>query len=318
MSQFSVKVIDKVQEAEDIVSLELAGLNAQPLLPFTAGAHIEVQLPGGMVRQYSLWNDPSQHHCYRIGVLRDPASRGGSVAIHDQIKVGDTLRISEPINNFALVPARRTLLFAGGIGVTPILCMARHLAQSDASFEMHYCTRSPERTAFHDRIMKSSFADKVQFHFDNGAAEQKLNLADVIAVPDSGTHIYVCGPLGFIEYVTRTAKGRGWPDGQVHLEYFTGAQQDSAQDTAFEVELDSTGETFLIPPGRSITTVLAEHGVYIPVSCEEGICGTCLTGVLKGTPDHRDLYLTDKEHAKNDQFTPCCSRSKDGKLVLDI
>ncbi len=318
MTLLSVKVARKVVQAEDIVSLELVSPDGKPLPAFSAGSHIDVCLKDGLIRQYSLWNDPGEQHRYLIGVLKDAASRGGSVAIHDLINVGDTLQISEPRNRFQLVPASRTLLLAGGIGITPLLCMARHLAHLDADFDMHYCTRSPERTAFHGEISNSAFAKNVHFHFDNGTPEQKLNLADVIAQPKPGTHLYVCGPTGFIDYVINAAREIGWPHDQLHLEYFAAAEQDTAGDTSFQVKVSSTGQIFTVAPGSTITKVLEEHGVFIPVSCEEGVCGTCLTGVLEGRPDHRDLYLTDEERAKNDQFTPCCSRSKSAMLVLDL
>lgn len=321
LSQLSVKVINKVEEAVDIVSFELASLDGQPLPAFSAGSHIDVHIRDGLVRQYSLCNDPSEQHRYLIGVLRDPNSRGGSIAIHDQVEVGDTLQISAPRNHFALRHSKRTLLFAGGIGVTPILCMAERLAQIDADFEMHYCTRAVERTAFHARIAATSFAPKVQFHFDTGAAEQKLDLATLIAIPDPDTHLYVCGPSGFIEHVLNTAKTLGWAGDQLHFEYF-GAPAQGAQDTSgdavFEIKIASTGKVYAVPPDKTVTTLLAEHGIDIPMSCEQGVCGTCITRVLQGTPDHRDLYFTDEEHARNDQFTPCCSRSKSALLVLDI
>lgn len=319
MRQLSVKVVNKVQEAEEIVSLELASADGQALPAFSAGSHIDVQVrPDGLIRQYSLLNDPSEQDRYMIGVLRDPASRGGSVAVHDSINVGDILNISEPRNHFGLVHAKRTVLLAGGIGVTPILCMARRLSKTGSGFEMHYCTRSLERTAFHGAITKSSFADKVHFHFDNGADDQKLHLDSIIPTPDADTHIYVCGPTGFIDYVLGTAKKLGWPDAQVHREYFGAVEQDTSGDFAFEVKIASTGQVFAVPADTPITKVLDDNGVFVPVSCEEGVCGTCLTRVLEGTPDHRDLYLTDSEHAANDQFTPCCSRSKTPMLVLDI
>ncbi|QRX83041.1 PDR/VanB family oxidoreductase [Glaciimonas sp. PAMC28666] len=321
LSQLSVTVVNKVEEAIDIVSFELASLDGQPLPAFSAGAHIDVHIGEGLIRQYSLCNDPSEQHRYLIGVLRDPNSRGGSVAIHDQVKVGATLQISVPRNHFVLTQAKRTLLFAGGIGVTPILCMAERLAQIDADFEMHYCTRAVERTAFHARIAASSFSPKVQFHFDSGAPEQKLDLATLIATPDPDTHLYVCGPGGFIEHVLSNAKSLGWAIEQVHFEYFDApaeGTQDTSSDALFEIKIASTGKVYMVPPDQTVTRLLAEHGIDIPVSCEQGVCGTCITRVLQGTPDHRDLYFTDEEHGRNDQFTPCCSRSKSPLLVLDI
>ena len=318
MSQLTVKVVNKVQEAEEIVSLELASIDGKPLPSFSAGAHIDVYIRDGLIRQYSLLNDSAEQHRYVIGVLRDPESRGGSIAVHDEIKQGDTIQISSPKNHFELVQAKRTLLFAGGIGVTPILCMARRLSHIGADFEMHYNSRTPERMAFRDAIGKSPFADKVHFHFDNGDDSQKLDLAPLLANPQPDTHLYVCGPTGYIDFVVNTAKQAGWPSDHVHLEYFGAAEVDTSGDTSFEVKIASTGQVFTIPPDKRITQVLDDEGVFIPVSCEEGVCGTCLTRVLEGTPDHRDLYLTDAEHEANDQFTPCCSRSKSPLLVLDI
>lgn len=318
MSQLTVKVVNKVLEAVDIVSLELASVDGKQLPPFSAGAHIDIHLPGGIVRQYSLLNDSAEQHRYIVGVLKDPESRGGSVAVHDKVNVGDVLEISAPKNHFELVHAKRTLLFAGGIGVTPILCMARRLSQTNADFEMHYCTRSPDRTAFEKDIKASTFADRVHFHYDSGDEAQKLNLKSLVAGPQDGTHLYVCGPTGFIDYVVNTAKEAGWAAGNVHLEYFGAAEVDTSGDTSFEVKIASTGKSFTVPADKSITQVLDENGVFVPVSCEEGVCGTCLVRVLEGEPEHRDLYLTDAEHVANDQMTPCCSRSKSPVLVLDI
>ncbi len=318
MTQFSVKVMRKQREADDIVSFELASTDGSALPPFSAGSHIDVFIRDGLVRQYSLCNDPSEQHRYLIGVLRDPASRGGSVAMHDDVAEGATLRISAPKNHFALTPAARTILFAGGIGITPILCMAERLAETHADFELHYCTRSSERTAFQARIAASSFAGKVHFHFDAGPAQQKLDLANVIAQPDAGSHLYVCGPGGFIDHVTSTARNMGWGSAQVHLEYFSAQVRDTSADQPFEVKLASSGQCYTIPADRSIVEVLAGHGIVIPMVCEEGICGTCITRVLEGVPDHRDQYFTPEEQAENNQFTPCCSRARSATLVLDL
>jgi vanillate monooxygenase ferredoxin subunit len=318
MNELLVKVVRKAQEAADIVSFELAAQDGGALPPFSAGAHIDVQVREGLVRQYSLCNDPRETHRYLIGVLRDPQSRGGSVAMHEAISEGDLIRISAPKNHFPLVPARRSLLFAGGIGVTPILCMAERLAHAGADFEMHYCTREPARTAFHARIQASTFAAQVHFHHDTGGPEQKLDLASLLATPDLQTHLYVCGPGGFIDHVVGSAKALGWSGAQVHLEYFAAKAQDTTGDGAFEVKIASSGRTFTVPPRQTIVKVLAAHGVEVPTSCEEGVCGTCITRVLDGVPEHRDAYFTDEERAKNDQMTPCCSRSRSACLVLDL
>jgi vanillate O-demethylase ferredoxin subunit len=318
MNTLSVKVTAKVQEAEDIYSFELASTDGKSLPPFSAGSHVDVQIKDGLTRQYSLCNDPTEQHRYQIAVLRDPASRGGSTAMHDNINQGDVIRISEPKNHFPLAHAKHSLLFAGGIGVTPILCMAERLAQIGADFSMHYCTRSPQRTAFRDRIAASNFAGRVQFHFDDGAAEQKLDLPKVIATPEPGTHIYICGPTGFIDHVVNTAKSLGWPNEQIHLEYFGAAPQDTTGDTAFEIKLASSGKVYTVPADKTIVQVLSENGVDISYSCEQGVCGSCITRVLDGVPDHRDVYFTEDEHAANDQFTPCISRARSKMLVLDL
>ena len=315
MSAFAVRVARKTREAESICSYELVPVDGAALPPFEAGAHIDVHLPNGLVRQYSLCNAPGETHRYLIAVLRDAASRGGSQAMHDDVDAGTILTISAPKNHFPLVAAQRTLLLAGGIGVTPILAMAETLAGQGAAFEMHYCVRAPERAAFLERIRNAGFAGQVQVNYDAG---QTFDLAGLLATPASGTHLYVCGPQGFIDHVLDSAKARGWSAGQLHVEYFGAAAVGTGGDRPFDVQLASSGKVVTIPPGRTVLEVLAEEGVEIPYSCEEGVCGTCLTRVLAGEPDHRDLYLTDEERAANDQFTPCCSRARTPLLVLDL
>ena len=318
MATIAVKVQRKALEAQDIASFELVKPDGSALPGFSAGSHIDVQMPGGLTRQYSLCNDAAEQHRYRIAVLKDPASRGGSVNMHDAVNEGDTLLISEPRNHFPLVHAERTLLLAGGIGVTPLLCMAQRLAHAGSEFEMHYCTRSPSRTAFRDEIAKADWAERVQFHFDDGADAQKLQLEKLLARPDAGTHVYVCGPTVFIDWVVKTADRLGWPKDQVHLEYFGAAPQDTAGDRAFQVKIASSGATYDVPADKTVVHALQEHGIEILVSCEQGVCGTCITRVLQGECDHRDLYFTDEEKSKHDQFTPCCSRAKSSVLVLDL
>jgi vanillate monooxygenase ferredoxin subunit len=318
MESLAVQVVRKVEEAEGIDSFELARTDGAPLPAFSAGSHIDVQVPGGLTRQYSLCNDSVEQHRYRIAVLRDPASRGGSVAMHEGVHEGDVIHISEPRNHFPLHHASRSLLFAGGIGVTPLLCMAQRLATIGADFTMHYCTRSPERTAFRQEIGASAFAARVQFHYDSGPPEQKLDAKTLLATPDAGTQLYVCGPPGFIDHVVGIAKANGWTNEQIHLEYFGAAPQDTSADRPFDVKIASTGKTYAIPAGETVVRALQAHGVEILTSCEQGVCGTCITRVLEGEPDHRDMYFTDEEKARNDQFTPCCSRAKSRMLVLDL
>jgi vanillate O-demethylase ferredoxin subunit len=314
-----VRVARRTVEATDICSYELVAVDGKPLPSFSAGSHIDVYLPNGLIRQYSLCNDPAAAHHYLIGVLRDPVSRGGSQAMHDQVREGDTLRISVPRNHFPLAhEASHHLLLAGGIGVTPILCMAERLAMIGASFELHYCTRSPDRTAFRDRIAASSFNDRVHFHHDDGPPAQLLNIPEIVAWPKAGLHLYVCGPKGFMDAVLGAARAKGWNSETLHFEFFTADVSPKGDEAEFQVRLASSGQIVDVPADKSVVQALADAGVEVLVSCEQGVCGTCLTRVLEGEPEHRDSYLTPEEQAANDQFTPCCSRSRSGMLVLDL
>jgi len=319
-SDLRVRIARKTSEALDISTFELVHADGDRVLPaFSAGSHVDVHLPNGLTRQYSLCNDSTESHRYLIGVLRDPGSRGGSVVLHDQVKEGDVLYISAPKNHFPLAhEATHSVLLAGGIGVTPILCMAERLYMTGASFEMHYCTRSPERTAFLERIKASSFADRVQFHFDNGAQGQKLQLDRVLSLATPGTHLYVCGPKGFMDFVLGAARSADWPEAQLHFEFFGAEVVKSEDDESFEVKLASSGRMVTVAKDQTVVQALAAIGVELATSCEQGVCGTCLTRVLEGEPDHKDMYLTPEEHATNDQFLPCCSRAKSKLLVLDL
>ncbi|MFK7831166.1 MAG: 2Fe-2S iron-sulfur cluster-binding protein [Congregibacter sp.] len=318
-SGVELRVASRTQEAQDIVSLELVSPTGKPLPAFTAGAHIDVHVPGGPVRQYSLCNDPSDTHRYVLGILDDPASRGGSSAIHAQVHEGDLLTISEPRNNFPLVEsAQHSLLLAGGIGVTPILCMARRLSNLGRPFEMHYCTRSRAATAFEAHIADSHFAASVQHHFDDGAEDQLLNIPQLLASPKDGVHLYVCGPGGFMDAVLAASREAGWPESQLHYEFFTADVGAKDGDRGFDLVLAKTGATVTVGADETAISALAAAGIEVPVSCEQGVCGTCLTKVLQGEPEHRDLYLTPDEQAANDQFLPCCSRSQTPILVVEL
>lgn len=317
-NMINARVLSKQQEADDIVSFELAGIDGAPLPPFSAGSHIDVQIAPGLTRQYSLCNDPTEQHRYMIAVLRDPRSRGGSQALHDNVRAGDIIAISPPKNHFPLAAAPRYLLLAGGIGITPILCMAERLARSGADFTLHYCTRSPARTAFRERILASTFADRVRIHFDSEANGNRFDLDATLRAAPPDTHLYVCGPGGFIDAVTGAAGALGWAGDRVHVEYFGAVLPDVGGDRSFDVRIASSGQAYTVPAGRTVIEVLYAHGIEVPVSCEQGICGTCVTRVIEGTPDHRDHYLTDEEHAANDQFTPCCSRALTATILLDL
>jgi vanillate O-demethylase ferredoxin subunit len=315
----TLKVVAKKKEADDIASFELVDPAGEPLPRFTAGAHINVEIAPDLVRQYSLCNDPREQHRYLIGVLREPASRGGSAALVDTVEPGALVRTSEPRNHFGLDPsATRVVLMAGGIGITPILCMAEHLATTSTPFELHYCTRSRARAAFLDRISGSPFSNRMRFCFDDAPGCMSLDLSETLKRPGPGDHLYVCGPNGFIETVLGVAVRAGWRHEQLHKEFFTPTADSAYANDAFEVEIASTGTRFTVPANRSVLDVLLANGIEIPMSCEQGVCGTCVTGVLNGVPDHRDMFMTDEEHARNDQFTPCCSRAKSDLLVLDL
>jgi vanillate O-demethylase ferredoxin subunit len=183
---------------------------------------------------------------------------------------------------------------------------------------MHYCTRSRERTAFYERIARAGFAKQVQFHFDDGDTAQKLDIAQLLRTPSAGLHLYVCGPKGFMDAVLSSARAQGWPEGQLHYEFFSAEVVKSADDASFEVKLASSGRVIRVGADQTVTHALSAAGVEVQTSCEQGVCGTCLTRVLKGIPDHKDMYLTPEEQAANDQFMPCCSRSKTPLLVLDL
>lgn len=317
-SLMTVTVAKKVIEAEDIAVFELADPTGADLPPFSAGSHIDVEVAPGLVRQYSLCNNPSERSRYVIGVLKDPATRGGSAGMHAILQSAQ-IRISEPRNHFALESsATRSVLLAGGIGVTPILCMAERLGHLGADFEMHYCTRSPARTGFRERIADSPYAERVHFHFDDGDAAQKLDIDAALGSPDTGAHIYVCGPSGFIDHVLKAAANKGFVDTHVHREYFTAGTAPLKDGAAFQIQLSSSGQVLEVPADRSVLDVLRDVGVDLPSSCEQGVCGTCVVRVLQGVPDHRDFYFDPAEQMKGDQFTPCCSRSKTALLVLDL
>jgi vanillate monooxygenase ferredoxin subunit len=317
--ELSLRVARKHNEALHICTLELVDPAGGALPPFTAGAHLDVHLPGGLVRQYSLCNAPGETHRYVLGVLRDAASRGGSAAVHDAVTEGSLLPVSRPRNHFPLAAgAAHHLLLSGGIGITPLLAMAEQLSSDGASFELHHCTRSRERTAFVERVAAAPYASRVAHHFDDGEAEQRLNIAATLQQASAGTHLYVCGPQGFMDAVLGTARAQGWPEDRLHFEFFGAALVDTSGDGGFELEIASTGRVIPVLPAQTALQALLAAGFDIPMSCEQGVCGTCLTGVKTGTPEHRDHYLTPDEQAANDQFLPCCSRAKSARLVLDL
>ena len=314
-----VRVTHKASEATGIASFDLVAANGAALPAFGAGAHIDVHLPGGLARQYSLCNAPTETGHYRIAVLHGAASRGGARAMHQAVTVGQVLQISPPRNLFGLAAgAQRHLLLAGGIGVTPMLAMAAQLAADGAEFALHYCTRSPDRTAFVGALQRSGFGPQVQHHFDDGDPAQRLDLPALLGTPQAGTHVYVCGPQGFMGAVLATARAAAWPEAQLHTESFGAAPAALTGACAFEVQLNRSGRVVPVLAGQTVVVALASAGVDIATSCGQGICGTCLTRVLAGEIDHRDQYLLADEQAAMDQFLPCCSRALSARLVLDL
>ena len=239
--------------------------------------------------------------------------------MHDAVQAGDTIRIGTPKNHFALAHhAKSSILIAGGIGITPILCMAERLAVMGADFRMHYAARSILHMAFRARIETSAFVNRVRFYCHDDQDGGRLEISDVVRAPMEGLHLYVCGPKRLIDAVLSRARALGWSEAQLHYEFFTAEPTMQATDEGFDVKLASSGRIVNVASDVSVTDALRSAGIEVPTSCEQGICGTCITRVLEGEPDHRDLYLTPEEQAANDQFTPCCSRAKSRLLVLDL
>lgn len=313
----NVVVRKRVEQGEGVVVLDLVDPLGKSLPVFEAGAHVDIHLKPGLVRQYSLCGNPADATAYRLGILKDPASRGGSLAVHELLFEGNQIAISVPRNHFPLAgDASRSILIGGGIGITPMIAMAHTLQASCSDFALHYCSRSRSRTAFLDELACASFSKRVFTHFDDEAAEQKLDLAAVLGSPDDDVHVYVCGPAGFMAWVISEAVKAGYAEANIHREYFQVEVDTSGN--SFEVVAARTGKTVRVAEGQSIVDALAAVGINIDVSCEQGVCGTCLCNVLDGEPDHRDVYLTEEEKAANDQILVCCSRAKTAKLVLDI
>jgi tetrachlorobenzoquinone reductase len=298
--------------AEGIHLYEFSAPDGGPLPPFTAGAHVDLHLPNGLVRQYSLCNAPHERHRYVVGIKRDAASRGGSSYVHEQLKVGTVLPLSAPRNHFALhEEAAHTVLVAGGIGVTPIACMAQRLRELGASFEVHYGVRRREEAAFLDVLQGPGF----HLHVDTEHGNAPLAVAEIVARAPQGAHLYCCGPAPMLDAFEAAAKGR--PADLVHLERFSAAAPVAAEG-GFTVQLARSKRSIFVAKGCTILDTLRQQGVAVQASCEQGICGSCETRVISGRPDHRDALLSEQEKAANDVMMVCCSGSKDPVLVLDL
>lgn len=305
------------QLTPNIRAFELVSATGAALPHFEAGSHIDVHLKNGLIRQYSLSNCCSEQHRYVIGVLQDANSRGGSRCIHEEYQVGDHLNISTPRNLFKIHPkTQKAVLFAGGIGITPILSMAYNLKRQNIPFELHYFVRSHEMIAFYGNLTEH-FPQQVHFHIQN-QPETQCEMPNILDEVAPNRHLYVCGPTGFMQFVMDSAKQAGWSDQQLHQEHFVAQQFEQTQNKAFTIEVLGSNRKIEVSAHQTATQALLENGFDVPVSCEQGICGTCVTRVVSGVPEHRDLFMTDEEHALNDQFTPCCSRAKTEKLVIEL
>lgn len=301
--------------APSVAAFRLESIN-HPLPDFEAGAHIDVHLPNGLIRQYSLTNGPHETSAYVIGVKLEPRSGGGSSALHESVREGDVLAISEPRNNFNLVKnAQHTTLIAGGIGITPLLAMAKTLHPAGKPFALHYFVRSMEYTAFREDLMP--FGTRVRLHERLDGDGTRERLGELLATRPNGGHVYICGPWPMLEVARAAAEQAGWPEDAVHFECFSNTL--SIDDSsAFEIVLARSALTLQVPAGKTIVQVLRDNGISIPTSCEQGACGTCLTTVLDGRPDHQDVYLSKAEQASGACILPCISRAKSSRLTLDI
>ena len=313
--EVQVTVTRKWLTAEGIAAFELAPVSGE-LPSFQPGAHVDVHMPGDLVRQYSLTNGPEETGLYRLGVKLEPDSRGGSEHMHKALQEGDTLAISQPHNNFPLRrDAARTLLIAGGIGLTPLVAMAQTLARQGLAWEFHYFAHSEAHVAF--RELLDPHGGRVSKHLGLTPDETAAELTRLTEQYAPAHHLYVCGPGPMIEATRSIAAEAGWPESAVHFEYF---KNESAQDDSsdFEVVLARRKQTLRIGPGSSILESLRDAGVDMPSSCEQGVCGTCIVTVLEGTPDHQDVYFSDSEREAGDRMLTCVSRAAGKRLVLDL
>ncbi len=300
-------------EVEDVCSYTLEPVADEHLPKFSAGAHVDISLAPGLVRSYSLLNDPAEVDRYEIAVHRAPESRGGSSRVHEHWRVGDLIEIAAPRNNFALNEAAlRTVLIAGGIGITPMLSMIARLQTLGLDWELHYVTRTRARAAFLDRLSRHP---QVRLAFDHEPGGCALDLAQVVEAAPAAAHLYCCGPAPMLRAFESLTASR--PCGHAHVEYFT-ASEAPATAGGYDLTLKRSGKVIRVASGQRMLAALLAAGVNVSYSCSEGICGTCETRVLAGLPDHRDDYLTDEEKATNTVVMPCCSGSRTPTLTLDL
>jgi ferredoxin-NADP reductase len=296
--------------AQDTNLYGFAAQDGAPLPAYGPGAHIDVHMPGGLMRQYSLVQPYRAGEPYLVGIKRDAATRGGSRFMHDQARVGALFQIGGPRNNFPLAEdAPYTVLIAGGIGVTPLWCMAQRLEEIGAPFELHYAVRSRADAAFLAELER-----RARLHVD-AEAQGVLDVAAILAAAPKTAHLYCCGPVPMLQAFEAAAAD--WPETQRHVEYFSGPPLKPIAG-GFVVALARSGREFVVPPGSTILDTLRAAGLTVPASCEQGVCGTCETRVLEGTPEHRDLLLTPAEKAAGKTMMICCSGSLSERLVLDL
>ncbi|MEO6017596.1 MAG: PDR/VanB family oxidoreductase [Polaromonas sp.] len=311
---FPLQVTAKEAVADGIFLFELRSADATPLPTFTAGSHLTVQVPSGVRRNYSLCSDPADSSLYQIAVKRDERGRGGSLSMADDVQRGQWLTVNAPRNNFELTErASESIFVAGGIGITPILSMMRHLKRTGpGNFKLYYCTRDAASTAFTDQL-NSEFPGQVQIHHDNGNIAEALDLWPVFEKPGAA-HVYCCGPKGLMDSV-EDMTGH-WPSGSVHFESFGVDAVAHAANTPFNVRLGKSGTTVEVSASQSILEALRATGLRVPSSCESGTCGSCKTRLLAGEVEHRDMVLGEDE--KSDHIMVCVSRAKSAELVLDL
>lgn len=309
-----VRVVRKWEAARGVAGFELESIG-EPLPTHQPGAHIDVHLPNGLIRQYSLTNPAGDGTTYRIGVKLEPESRGGSECLHETVREGDVLAISEPRNNFPLRrDAVKTLLVAGGIGITPLLAMAQTLDHDGLAYELHCYAQSDEHLAFPEVV---GALEGTVVHLGLSPEETSASLEDLLAGYHDAMHVYLCGPGPMLEVGRAIAAAAGWPDDAIHFEYFKNATE-LDDSTEFDISLARSALTLRVSAGDSILDVLRANGVPVPSSCEQGACGTCQVRVLDGEPLHQDVYLNDSERAAGDRIMTCVSRSRSDRLVLDV
>jgi len=312
-TESAVRVIAKESAAQGVTALTLAHPDGRRLPDWAPGAHIDLMLPNGLTRQYSLCGDRWDAHTYRVAVLREPHGRGGSVYIHDHLAVGDLVGIGGPRNNFRMVPSSRYLFLAGGIGITPLLPMIRQADSIAADWHLLYGGRTRDTMAFGDELAR--YGERVSLVPQDQKGRLDLDVATEAAA--AGAKVYACGPVPLLDALTTRATS--WPKGALRLERFVPREQPApVRNSPFDIELARSGRTISVTPQQSVLDALRAAGVGVLSSCREGTCGTCETTVLAGEPDHRDSVLDDGERAAVDCMLVCVSRSCSDRLVLDL